>query len=531
MKLSGRQYKAVWLLVLALLLITPIAAPAGFVQTKEGTRYTTKAGKIVIGLRTIRKKVYLFGEDGIMLKGVQRVGSKYYFFDLKTGARRYGWIRSAGKRYYANKRTGVLFRSRKKGTKYYFGPDCALVTKPSDSAGLSGWVQIGKKKYYFGPDHKRVTGLYQIGKKVYAFGRKGVLLKNRIVTQDGKSYYAGPKGSLYKNVFVTVKGKKYYATEDGSFAVGMRKIGNATYYFREDGQLSGKTKITIDGSYYIIRKSGKVATNCWIKYEKKYYRCGPDGKVLTNQYIGTKYFVGADGVRIKASKPSPGVATAGERTVVYGNDGLQLVSQWYSTSDGKRYYLGGDGGALTGLQIIGGYKYYFGSDGTLQTDRVIYANGYCYYTSSADGHIVSESSQSGAGIVSYARQFVGNPYVYGGTSLTHGADCSGFTQAVLAHFGIRILRVAVDQMNGASGYNLMLGYASGTRVSDANLQPGDLVFYGSASYARSYASHVAIYAGNGQIVHAANSRVGIVTSPIDYMGGRLHNMNRRYWAR
>lgn len=527
MKLSGRQYKAVWLLVLALLLITPIAASAGFVQTEEGVRYTTKAGKTVTGLRRIRKKVYLFSEDGVMLTGVQKVGSRYYFFDTKTGARRYGWITSAGKKYFANRKTGALYRNRKKGTKYYFGPDCALVTKASNSAGLTGWVQIGGKRYYFGPDHKKVTGLYQIGKRVYVFGKKGRLLKNRIVTQDGKKYYAGSKGYLLKNQFVTARGKKYYATEDGSFAVGMRKIGNATYYIREDGQLSGRTKITLNGASYVIRKTGKVATNCWIKYHKKYYRCGEDGKVLTNQYIGDEYFVGADGVRIKASRPKPGVAASNGRTVVYGSDGLQLVSQWYSTSDGKRYYLGADGGALTGLQIVGGYKYYFASDGSLQMDNVIYANGYCYYTSSADGHIVSESSQSGAGIVSYARQFIGNPYVWGGTSLTYGADCSGFTQAVLAHFGIRILRVANDQMNGASGYSSMTGYAKGTRVSDANLQPGDLVFYGSGSWA----SHVAIYAGNGQVIHAANSRVGIVVSSIDYVSHRLHNMNRRYWAR
>ena len=64
------------------------------------------------------------------------------------------------------------------------------------------------------------------------------------------------------------------------------------------------------------------------------------------------------------------------------------------------------------------------------------------------------------------------------------------------------------------------------KVSDANLQPGDLVFYGSGSYA----SHVAIYMGNNQVVHAANSKLGIIISSVDYVGGRLHNQNRRYWA-
>lgn len=102
-------------------------------------------------------------------------------------------------------------------------------------------------------------------------------------------------------------------------------------------------------------------------------------------------------------------------------------------------------------------------------------------------------SYSGAGssVVDYATQFVGNPYVWGGTSLTGGADCSGFTQSVYANFGVSIPRTSYEQQN------------AGYEVPYSEAQPGDLICYGG---------HVAIYMGNGQIVHASNSRDGIKIS-------------------
>lgn len=107
----------------------------------------------------------------------------------------------------------------------------------------------------------------------------------------------------------------------------------------------------------------------------------------------------------------------------------------------------------------------------------------------------ASSSGLGQEIVNYAAQFVGNPYVYGGTSLTEGADCSGFVQSVFANYGIYLSRVAADQAG------------NGTSVDLANIQPGDLLFYSSSGGG---IDHVAIYAGNGAIVHAANSNTGIV---------------------
>ena len=111
--------------------------------------------------------------------------------------------------------------------------------------------------------------------------------------------------------------------------------------------------------------------------------------------------------------------------------------------------------------------------------------------SSSESSSSSSSSGSGSSVVDYATQFVGNPYVWGGTSLTSGADCSGFVQSVYANFGVSLPRTSYEQQN------------AGYEVSYADAQPGDLICYGG---------HVAIYMGNGQIVHASNARDGIKVS-------------------
>ena len=127
-------------------------------------------------------------------------------------------------------------------------------------------------------------------------------------------------------------------------------------------------------------------------------------------------------------------------------------------------------------------------DGAQTTDPGTVDTGKGTDSMNAGAGAVTGGSGVGQQAANYACNFVGNPYKFGGTSLTNGTDCSGFTQAVYAHFGISLPRDSYSQRS------------CGTEVSYANAQPGDIICY---------AGHVALYLGNGQIVHASTERTGI----------------------
>ncbi len=114
----------------------------------------------------------------------------------------------------------------------------------------------------------------------------------------------------------------------------------------------------------------------------------------------------------------------------------------------------------------------------------------------APAPVITSESDLGRAVVDYAMQFVGNPYVYGGSSLTNGTDCSGFVMSVYKNFGVSLPH--------SSSADRSQGYDVGGL---ANAQPGDIVCY---------SGHVGIYAGNGQIVHASTSKTGIIVSNANY---------------
>lgn len=124
----------------------------------------------------------------------------------------------------------------------------------------------------------------------------------------------------------------------------------------------------------------------------------------------------------------------------------------------------------------------------------------------------SSTTSSGQYLSDYAKQYIGNPYVYGGTSLQTGADCSGFTKAVLNANGIEVNgRTAADQAAG------------GTQISLSEAQAGDLIYYnnGSGVY------HIAIYNGDGTVTHSSNSTTGVTVSNMNYSGNAAGAV--RYW--
>ena len=111
-----------------------------------------------------------------------------------------------------------------------------------------------------------------------------------------------------------------------------------------------------------------------------------------------------------------------------------------------------------------------------------------------------EVSNTRIDLCQYAKQFIGNPYVWGGTSLTGGADCSGFVQSVFEKFGVSLPRTSREQAK------------VGTKISLADAKPGDLIFYAKGGTI----NHVALYIGNGQVVHASSPKTGIRISNATY---------------
>ena len=122
-----------------------------------------------------------------------------------------------------------------------------------------------------------------------------------------------------------------------------------------------------------------------------------------------------------------------------------------------------------------------------------------HFSPAEEARMASESRRQQ--IVNYALQFLGNPYVWGGTSLTRGCDCSGFTMKVMEHFGVSLPHYSGSQAK------------MGVKVTSETMRPGDLVFYSNSG---GTVNHVGIYIGNGQIVNAASRRSGIKISRWNY---------------
>lgn len=128
------------------------------------------------------------------------------------------------------------------------------------------------------------------------------------------------------------------------------------------------------------------------------------------------------------------------------------------------------------------------TDGTTKSD----------FASSVEDSDVTDTRKK---MVAYARKFLGNPYVYGGTSLTKGTDCSGFTMRIYEHFGVTLPRTAAQQ------------YSASKHIEKKDLLPGDLIFYKDSS---GNIGHVTMYIGGGKVIHASTSKTGIIISNINY---------------
>ena len=245
-----------------------------------------------------------------------------------------------------------------------------------------------------------------------------------------------------------------------------------------DGKLVGKLPKdaacevveTVDDWAHI--KSGEVEGYV----SKEFLLTGPEARIRAMELVHTVAIANTDGlnVRQEPNTTSEIVTQVGQgeemEYVETGSDGWVKIS-----IDGEDAYVSQD--YVTVEEKL---------DTAITMTELLYGQGV---------------SDVRVDLVEYAKQFIGNPYVWGGTSLTKGADCSGFVLSVFKKYGITLSHSSRAQAN------------EGTKISASELKPGDLVFYGNG---KGNINHVAIYIGGGQVIHASSPKTGIKISSYKY---------------
>lgn len=202
---------------------------------------------------------------------------------------------------------------------------------------------------------------------------------------------------------------------------------------------------------------------------------GPEAKLTADDLVRTVATSNADALNIRAQ------ATLDSEVVTQISKGVELEfledqGEWIKVSiDGEEAFISSE-------YVVVEEKL----DTAITMTELLYGQGV---------------SDVRVDLVEYAKQFLGNPYVWGGTSLTNGADCSGFVLSVFKKYGITLSHSSRAQAN------------EGTKISTSELKPGDLVFYGNGS---GTINHVAIYIGGGQVIHASSPKTGIKISSYNY---------------
>lgn len=210
-------------------------------------------------------------------------------------------------------------------------------------------------------------------------------------------------------------------------------------------------------------------------------------------YVKSEYLLTGDAAAARADEVKQMIATINGQTVYLRTEPNTNCTIWTAMAEGEELIFLEDLGEWVKVELDGDVCYVYGQyvDIEEKLQRAMTMTEVRY------GEGVSDVRVS---LVNYALQFVGNRYVWGGTSLTKGADCSGFTMKIYEKYGVYLPHSSRAQAN------------YGTRVSSSDAKPGDLFFYSKGGVI----NHVAIYIGNGQIVHASSAKTGIKISNAFY---------------
>lgn len=313
----------------------------------------------------------------------------------------------------------------------------------------NGWYYRSGAWYYV-KDGKAATGWLKSGSKWYYLDTNGKMKSSSWLKYNNIWYRLGP---------------------DGAMRTGWTKVGNCWYYMASCGSM--KTGwVKTGGKWYYLASGGEMQTG-WVKVKGLWYYLSSDGAMQTGW--------------VKDGDDWYYLTTAGA-----------MKTGWLKTG-GKTYYLTGSGAMQTRWLTLSGKKYYFEEDGTLNEEKTQEESGTeaSKVTDSTQKETTSTVKTKGEMVAEYALQFVGNPYVYGGCSLTTGTDCSGFVMLIYRHFGVELPH-----------YDAAIRARGKSVASLSEAKAGDIIcYYG----------HVAIYLGDGRIVHASNSRDGIkISENADY---------------
>ena len=263
--------------------------------------------------------------------------------------------------------------------------------------------------------------------------------------------------------------------------IGIANVESGNLNVRENPSTSGKLvgKMPKDSACEVVDSDGEWAhiqsgeVEGYVSME--FLLTGPEARMKANDIARTVAIANTDGLNIRESANTDSVILT---QVLKGEEleYVETVDDWVKVSiDGEDAYVSAE--YVTVEEKL---------DTAITMTELLYGQGV---------------SDVRVDLVEYAKQFVGNPYVWGGTSLTKGADCSGFVLSVFKKYGVKLSHSSRAQAN------------EGTKITASELLPGDLVFYKNSS---GTINHVAIYIGGGQVIHASSPKTGIKISKYNY---------------
>ena len=305
------------------------------------------------GWQEVAGTKYHFDADGKMTTGWLEENDSWYYLD-KDGQKTTGWLTLSGKKYYFDKEgkmvTGTVNID---GKDYTFNESGELTTGTTEK---SGWVQSGKKWYYY-DNNQKVTGYYTVENTKYYFDANGVMQTGWFKI-DREDYYAVSSGAIIAQ-WVGSGNNWYYVDADGKMVTGFQTISGVKYYFETNG-LMKKGWFKVNGTDYYASTSGEIKAQ-WVGSGNNWYYVDADGKMVTGfqTIAGAKYYFASSGLMQTGWFKING-------TDYYATSSGAIKAQWVGSGN-IWYYVDADGKMVTGYQTIAGAKYYFANSGLMQT--------------------------------------------------------------------------------------------------------------------------------------------------------------------